>query len=209
MSNGGTTPSGELAAEIDIDADGTVEFSVAGAHSLSAQLQVDRPAGVTVRLTMFARVTFATQQGEFMWHTLNVAWRDAAGPTPVSFGPIDGFFPECGARLYGEDVPSSGLHRLTYTTRNATPGEQAWLLLGLQPLVPAPIVPGTNQQCNLEVLPLVSLPGTIDAAGGFAWTLSVVPPSAFGTQLFGQVATFEPVGGVLRTSNGSRGFFSN
>jgi hypothetical protein len=105
----------------------------------------------------------------------------------------------CGVRLFGADFTGAS-HALRFTTTLAASGASAWLLLGAAPLAPVLPIPG-SPACVLELLPLVTLPGTIDPLGQFAWSMNASPVPA-GTTIFAQVAAFDAAGTSLLTSNG-------
>jgi hypothetical protein len=192
------TPQAQVWVAVDLGVDGTDELVLNGNHSASVTLPVSAPASTRIRIRLFCNASFRGSGFEGSSQALTIAF--VAGVVPATFEPIDPTYsPICGVRLFGADFTCAS-HALRFTTTRAASGASAWLLLGAAPLAPVLPIPG-SPACVLELLPLVTLPGTIDPLGQFAWSMNASPVPA-GTTIFAQVAAFDAAGTSLLTSNG-------
>ena len=171
--------------EIDVDADGSVEFTFPAPSSGTIRFPLSRPAGFVVRVQFEGSVTRATPNLEGYTSTLDLAWVETHGVPPVSILPNDPLRPPCGARLWITDVPAGREHVLGHEVSGAFAGGPVVLVFGVEPaLIPIP-----NSPCHLGLVPRIALPAIADARCAARWSLRVPGPIAAAVGFAQAVAT--------------------
>ncbi len=202
------SPSATNSIAIDVGTDGSQEFVATGAFGSTASLPVNQQSGLTVRITIDASVSATPSPAplsHYVSQSVSIAFRAVGGLEPASFGPIGWWFGPCGIRLFCTDFPSATHHQPTFIAEGAPPGVQSWLLFGVQALQPPVVIPN-SPGCELELVPIAILPGTVDALGGATWSIAVPPPS-IPIGLMAQMACLDASGTqVLTSSGGQLGF---